>query len=84
MEFVYLRYLKIFGLDNFLRYVPSVGPVHEDFVVPVRISIYLSSNHYIAILALSGTLVRLGYLVKSWLGLYIQEDTGVGYLVYHG
>jgi len=20
----------------------------------------------------------------SWLGLYIQEDTGVGYLVYHG
>ena len=101
MEFVYLRYLKIFGLDNFLRYVPSVGPVHEDFVVPVRISIYLSSNHYIAILALSGTLVRLGYLVimvrfvypggyrsripgLSWLGLYIQEDKGVGYLVYHG
>ena len=50
MEFVYI---KIFGLEIFLRYVPSVGPVHEYFVVPGRISIYLSSNHYIAILALS-------------------------------
>ena len=45
MEFVYI---KIFGLEIFLRYVPSVGPVHEYFVVPGRISIYLSSNHYIA------------------------------------
>ncbi len=53
MEFVYVWYLKIFGLEKCLRYVRSVGPVHEDFVVPVRISIYLSSNHYIAILALS-------------------------------
>ena len=51
MEFVYI---KIFGLEIFLRYVPSVGPMHEYFVVPGRISIYLSSNHYIAILALSG------------------------------
>ena len=43
---------KIIWFGKFLRYVLSVGPVHEDFVVPVRISIYLSSNHYIAILAL--------------------------------
>ena len=51
MEFVYV---KIFGLEFFFSYVPSVGPVHEYFVVPGRISIYLSSNHYTAILALSG------------------------------
>ena len=58
MEFVYI---KIFGLEIFLRYVPSVGPVHEYFVVPGRISIYLSSNRYIAILALSGA-TTLQYL----------------------
>ena len=50
MELVHVRYLKIFGLEKCLRYIRSVGPVHEDFVVLVRISIYLSSSHYITTL----------------------------------
>ena len=53
MELVHVRYLKIFGLEKCLRYIRSVGPVHEDFVVLVRISIYLSSSHYITTLPLS-------------------------------
>ena len=41
-------------LDSTVYYfVPSVGPVHEYFLVPGRFSIYLSSNHYIAILTLN-------------------------------
>ena len=47
MELVYIRYLKIFGLEKYFTHVRKVGPVHEDFIVPVRHSIYISLKCYI-------------------------------------
>ena len=42
MEFVYIRNLKIFGLEKYYTHVRVVRSVHEDFNVPTRPNFYLS------------------------------------------